>query len=290
MSQRTSSSGPRPLLLAWLLALGGCFDDCGNDDFYDPQPGPGELGNGEFHYRCIGDGDPACSDGGSVGNFPARVAVGGRFELEYTWNDDVSRPPPDLRSGASERLRLQGEIFTPLAEGYTAVLALLPDSDIGDLIHIRASTPIEAALQYQRVDYSAYSLVEGDELRFDAITRDGDAYVLAGLLTFTFAVDDPAVAEIVGTGDAHVILRAQGEGTTVLHATLGDLTTDLEISVGQGPVTSTDPTTDAQTTTDSSTTDDSTVGTDTTESTTGTTDTTDTGDTAGTTDTTGGVL
>ena len=287
MSPSTSSSGPRPLLLAWLLALGGCLDDCGGNDPFDPQPGPGELGNGEFHYRCIGDGDPACSDGSSVGNFPARVAVGGRFELQYTWNDDVSRPPPDLRSGASERLRLAGEIFTSLAEGYTAVLALLPDSGIGDLIHIHARAPIELAIQHQRVDYSAYAMAEGAELRFDAITRDSDAYVLAGLLTFTFAVDDPTVAEIVGTGDGHVIVRAQGQGSTILHASLGDLAADLEITVGEGPATTTDPTGGPQTTTstESSTTgDDSTTDATTTD----TTGATDTDDTAGTT--TGGVL
>src|SRR5690606_18059723 len=112
--KNTSTRSPRPLLLVAVLALGGCLDDCGGDDPYDPQPGPGELGNGDFHYRCISDGDPACASGSSVGEFPARVAVGGRFKLDYTWNDDDSAtPPPGLRSAASARLRLDGEIFTP---------------------------------------------------------------------------------------------------------------------------------------------------------------------------------
>src|SRR5262245_14572784 len=122
MSQRTSYTRSRPVLLAGLLALGGCFDSCGDGSSYDPQPGPGELGNGDFHYNCISDDDPACVGGAGVANFPARVAVGGQFALTYTWNDDASQPPPDLRTSAPERLRYQGGVFTPLADGYTAVL------------------------------------------------------------------------------------------------------------------------------------------------------------------------
>lgn len=274
--KKRPSTSPRPLLLVAVLALGGCLDDCGGDAPYDPQPGPGELGNGEFHYRCIGDGDPACSGGSTVGDFPARVAVGGRFELQYTWNDDdASQPPPDLRSGAADRLRLQGEIFTPLASGYTAVLALLGNSDIGDLIHIHASAPTAMAIQHQRLDYSEYVLPADTELRFDAVTRDDSSHVLAGLLQFTWEVDDPAVARLVGTGDAHVIVRGLSAGTTSLRATLGDLTAELVITVEPGAATTGADTTDSSSTGDTGDT------------------TADTGDTTGdsTTDTTtGGVL
>lgn len=285
MSQSTSPRIPRPLLLAGLLFVGGCFDDCGSDDPYDPQPGPGELGRGEFHYRCIGDGDPACSDDSTVGNFPARVAVGGRFQLDYTWNDDdVSQAPPDLRSGAPERLRVAGEIFTPLTAGYTAVLAVLPDSAIGDLIHIHATTPATLAIQHERVDYSAYTIAAGDELRFDAITRDTDAYVLAGLLEFTLVVDDPSVADVVGTGSNHVILRGLNEGSTTLRATLGDLSAELVVSV-EGSFEPWTSTTDETAT-------GSTETTETTETTTETTgdDSTTSTDSSGTTETTGGAL
>lgn len=296
MSQRTSSSRARPLLLAGLLALGGCLDDCGSGGSYDPTPGPGELGNGEFHYRCVTDDDPACLAGTTVADFPARVAVGGRFELSYTWNDAASNPLPDLRSAAPERLSLKNETFTALADGYSAVLAVVGNNDIGDLIHILASVPTEVAVQVERVDYVEYTLAAGAEVRFQAITRDDDSYVLAGLLEFAFAVDDPAVAEIVGTTEGHVMVRGVAPGSTVLHASLGDLTAELTITVEAGTTTG-DPTegtgtgTDSDSTTGDSTTDGTTSGT-----TGSTTDDSTTGSTTGTTDgttgtsSTGGVL
>ncbi|MDC0716696.1 hypothetical protein [Nannocystis bainbridge] len=277
----------RPLLLAGLLALGGCLDDC-SDAPYDPQPGPGELGNGEFHFRCIGADDPACPTGESVGDFPVRVAVGARFALDYTWNEDLSRPPPELRTGAAERLSLKAGIFTAVAAGHTAVLALLPDSAIGDLIHVFATRPATLAIQHQRVDYDAYTLAAGSELELVAIARDTDRYVLAGLLAFTFEVADDGVVEVVGTGDGHVIVRAVAAGSTTVKASLGDLVAELALTVesGEPPLTTTDATSDS--TTDESTTDASTTDASTTDATSdGTTDAS-TGDS--TSDTTGGAL
>jgi hypothetical protein len=159
MNQRPSSV-PRALLLAGLCAAGGCLDDCGGSGDYDPQPGPGELGNGEFHYYCLTDDDPACSDGPGVGDFPARVAVGGRFRLTYTW-DDAAQPAPTLRSSVPERLAVDDDTFTPLAAGFTAVLAVVGNSDIGDLIHLHAGDPERLAVQVDRVDYVDYELAEG---------------------------------------------------------------------------------------------------------------------------------
>lgn len=238
MNKRTSTSLPRVLLLAGLCALGGCLDDCGSGGGYDPQPGPGELGNGEFHYYCLTDDDPACADGPGVGNFPARVAVGGRFRLQYSW-DDSGQPAPALRSSAPERLAVDDGIFTPLATGYTAVLAVVGNSDIGDLIHLQASDPGTVAVQVDRVDYIDYELAEGADVRFDAITRDRSDYILAGALTFNFAIDDPAVAEIVGGTGAHAIVRGLAPGQTRLRATLGELAAEVVLNVVDAPDTST---------------------------------------------------
>jgi hypothetical protein len=229
MNQRPSSV-PRALLLAGLCAAGGCLDDCGGSGDYDPQPGPGELGNGEFHYYCLTDDDPACSDGPGVGDFPARVAVGGRFRLTYTW-DDAAQPAPTLRSSVPERLAVDDDTFTPLAAGFTAVLAVVGNSDIGDLIHLHAGDPERLAVQVDRVDYVDYELAEGAEVRFAAIARDDDDYILAGALAVTFTLDDPTVAEFVGGTGAHTVVRALAPGQTVLRATLGALTTEVALTV-----------------------------------------------------------
>lgn len=287
MSQTTPLSRARPLLLTGLLLIGGCFDSCDGDGSYDPTPGPGELGNGDFHYHCISDDDPACTTGTTVANFPARVAVGGRFELTYTWNK-TSSPTPDLRSAAPERLAVSGDTFTARAEGYTAVIAVHGNSDIGDLIHIRASAPAEVAVQVGRVDYTVYNLAAGAEVRMQAITRDDDDYVLAGLLNFEFSVDDPAVVDIVGSTAGHATLRGVAAGSTVLHTRLGDLVADVVITVA-GSDTTGDPTdgTDSDTAGTTADTDDSTSTTSTTDDSTSTTDDTTDSDSTGSSSTGG---
>lgn len=239
MSRSKRTHLPRALLLAGLCTLGGCLDDCGGDGYYDPTPGPGELGNGEFHYYCITDDDPACVGGPGIGNFPARIALGGRFRLQYSW-DEASKAPPDLRSAAPERLQVQGEIFTALAAGYTAVLAVVSNSDIGDLIHIYVSAPTEVAVQVDRIDYFEYTAAVGQEVRFDAITRDDADYTLAGALEFTWAVDDPAVAELVGSAGAHATVQMIAPGATKIRASLGELTKEIDLIVEDGDVTTGD--------------------------------------------------
>ena len=268
----------RALALVGLCALGGCTDDP-----YNPVPGPGELGNGEFNYVCLTDDDPACPVGPGVGNFPARFALGGRFGLQYDW-DDAGKPPADLRSAAPARLKLAGEVFTALADGYTGVLALRSDGSVGDLIHVLVSTPTRVAVQVDRIDYAEYNAVAGQEIRFHAVARDDDAYDLAGALEFTWQVDDPAVAELIGTKGAHAFVRMLAPGTTTLRASLGDLTQEATLLVEQGAFTTgaTDGTATDGTATD---------GTSTGDGSTGSTGSTGDGSSGGdSTGTTGGVL
>ncbi len=279
MSHQTTPTIARAWLLAGLCGLGGCLDDCGSGSTYDPTPGPGELGNGEFHYYCVTDDDPACSDGPGLGDFPARIALGGSFRLQYSWSE-MDKPPPDLRSAAPDRLKVDGEIFTTLATGYTAVLALVSNSDIGDLIHLDVSAPVEVAVQVALVDYFEYVAQAGQEVRFDAVTRDDSAYTLAGALEFTWEVGDPTLAELAGAAGAHATVRMLAPGATTLRATLGELSKEIDLVIQPADVT---------TGGDSSGGDSSgTTGGDSTGSTGSTGDST--GSTGGSTGTTGGVL
>ena len=286
MSHTKRTHHPRALLLAGLCTLGGCLDDCGGDGYYDPTPGPGELGNGDFLYYCITDDDPACVGGPGVGNFPARIALGGRFRLQYVW-DDANKAPPDLRSAVPDRLQVQGEIFTALATGYTAVLAVVANSDIGDLIHVDVWPPSAVAIQVDRIDYFQYTASVGQEVRFDAITRDIDQYTLAGALEFTWAIDDPSVAELTGSTGAHATFKMNAAGMTKLRASIGDLTKEIDLVVEDGVVTTSDASSGGTAGGSTDGTTDGTTG-DSTGSTGGTTgDSSSGGDSSGTT---GGVL
>lgn len=232
MSLRTPRSSRA--LLVGLCCLSGCFDDCGGYN-YDPSPGPGELGNGDFYYYCNSTDDPACPEGYDTGPFPARFLIGGEFRLSYTF-DDATLPTPELRSGAEDRLATKGEVFSPLVEGYTAVLAMSA-GDVGDLIHLYASVPTQVAVQWDLVDLFELPMSVGDELTLRAITRDGEGYILAGTRTFAFAIDDPTVATIVGTTAGSLVVHGVAAGTTTLRASLGELTAEIPVTVADVAVT-----------------------------------------------------
>jgi len=238
----TRSRLPSRALLLGLWCLGGCVvDDCDSTP-YDPAPGPGELGKGDFHYFCTSADDPACPDLYDTGPFPARFAVGGQFRLAYTWEDENSQPPPDLRPSSEERMKVVGEVFTPLVVGYTAVLAVVGDSDIGDLIHLLAREPSELRIQLDHVDLIELDLGIDEERTVKAIARDGE-YILAGTLTYAFEVLDPAVATLSGTTPGSALLRGVAAGSTTLRASLGPLTVEVPVIVSDVAVTTGDLTT-----------------------------------------------
>ena len=76
--------------LATLVGVG-----CG-DPFTNEPAKEGELGVGNFLYRCVGDSDPYCDEGGTAENFPEAIAVGGRFNLDY--NQDIDGAVPRVKS------------------------------------------------------------------------------------------------------------------------------------------------------------------------------------------------
>ena len=81
-----------PLRAAAMLAVllvGGCNADlslCPDGDQCDPPPPTpvsetrGAMAVGTFRWDCVGPGDATCG----TGEFPTAVAVGGRFDLDFS--------------------------------------------------------------------------------------------------------------------------------------------------------------------------------------------------------------
>lgn len=113
----------RSCLAAAALAgvLGGCGG--GSDPITPPvQETSGLLGNGDFRWDCVNSADPTCG----TGEFPTWVALGARFDLEFSPDADV---PNDLGEVSLEpvsptRLAAEGVAFAGRETGEVSMVAM----------------------------------------------------------------------------------------------------------------------------------------------------------------------
>ncbi|MCB9751687.1 MAG: hypothetical protein H6713_17070 [Myxococcales bacterium] len=299
---RGLSRGAPPLLAALLgLACAPLVLSC-TGSFYDPpyDESEGELGNGDFRYRCLSSGktDAACLfSEGAV--FPGAVAIGAPFEMDYSKDpeSEVDSPATLAVQPAAERMisRTAG-VFTPHEAGYAALLALSSSSDVVDVIHLRIAPIARVAFWNEsRLEVTKLSVSAGWTTQVAAVPFDTTDELLSGSLPFAWTIEDEAIAVIETEPSANLIeLRGVAGGVTTLTADIDGVQASIEITVLGGAATTSsasDTDSDSGTTTDGDT--DATTGdTDMTSGTSSDTDMTSgtTDDTDATTGTTGPLL
>lgn len=262
--------------LATLLGVG-----CG-DPFTNEPAKEGELGVGNFLYRCVGDSDPYCDEGGTADNFPEAIAVGGRFNLDY--NQDIDGAVPQVKSG-SDAIVSDGNALVMARAGYGVVLAVEGFGDVVDLLHIpgRDVTRI-AVTTMDSQEVQTIELAVGERIALEARPQDDLRSTLGGSLDYTWQSDDETVLEIASADlDESVEIEAVAPGTATLLVSTGMFTQMIPVEVegDAGTTGDTGDTGDTESMTDD-TDGDTTEGTG-DESTDGDTDGT-TGDTDGSTD------
>jgi hypothetical protein len=256
----------------WLaLALGlplACLE-------YQPPPtSQGELGRGDFTYVCAGSTDALCpEDSAWALAFPQAIALGGAFTLTYEYNaKNAGNPLPSLVTASPSRLAGDEGIFTALVPGYTAILALSGTSQVIDIIHIRTDAIDHLKWSVGDLGLDEALVIEvGQQLSLRAEPQNRQDLRLAGALSYTWTLEDPATLSIIGTAsDDRVVLQGLTEGLTKVFVQVGDHIAELPVLVEPGVATSTTDvsTTDASTT-DVSTTDASTTDASTTDASTG---------------------
>jgi len=257
-----------------------------NDDYEPPPSAQGELGRGEFTYRCSGQSDALCPGSSQTATgFPKAVAQGGRFSLDYAYNEDYAGMAlPLLKTSAPARIADANGIFTGIALGYTSIIGVSGTSEVIDVKHMRL-----AAIDHLEVTEDFLTIGEtvtvsaGAELALTVSPYGAQDELLAGSLDYTWTTADPTIAAVVGAGtDDLASIEGLSEGETTVTVQVGELALQIAVVVLPGTTSDSDGTTTGTTTgstgdtDDSSTTDDS-----------GTTDDSSTTDDSGSTGSTG---
>jgi hypothetical protein len=245
----------------------GCSSDC--DSVSDGPETIGELGNGTFHFDCVGATDPACdwtvgSSPQFEGGFPSCLVVGGQFRLDYTLRDldalDSELDNPLLFiEPASEAYVRRSDPFETLREGRVAMFARA-DDQIVDFIHFDVIQPDAMAFTDQNGSTIGSNLeIAVNERRFvRVVPTSAQCGGMGGTLPLTATSSDSSVVEVASSGVLDITGR--GLGTATLTVELGNfLSSEITVVIDEvGPGTdsatvgsTTDPTTgDTDTDTD----------------------------------------
>ena len=265
-------SAPRHAALGIAAALATLTGVGCGDPFTNEPAKEGELGVGNFLYRCVGDSDPYCDEGGTADDFPEAIAVGGRFNLDY--NQDIDGAVPRVKSG-SDAIVSDGNALVMARAGYGVVLATEGFGDVVDLLHISGRDVTRIAVTtMDSQELQTIELAPGERIALQARPQDDLRTTLGGALDYAWQSDDESIFEIASADlDESVEIEAVAAGTAMLLVSTGMFTQMIEVEVDG----------DAGTTGDTGDTDDTEGMTDDTdgdtESTTG-----DTGETEGETD------
>ncbi len=232
------------LSFALILALGaqvgtGCIL---NENTDDRPARPGELGEGDFLYVCVGDSDPLCAEGSVATTFPERIAVGGRFGLDFNPNDSFRSDGVALRIEAPNDTVVRRELdtFTIEQAGYQVFLAVSNESEVVDLQHIRAANIERISVRtMDSQDLDTIELALGESITVYAIPQDRLRSELAGSLDYAWSTADPSIAEVASVDeDFDVTIEAVSEGITTLVIQAAGFTQEVSIEVTfDGPVT-----------------------------------------------------
>jgi len=208
----------------------------------DGDDGPakeGELGVGNFIYRCVGDSDPFCSDGGVADTFPEAIAVGGRFNLDY--NQDRDGALPNVIPG-SDAVVMDGPSLVLTRAGFAVVLASQGFGDVIDLLHLtgRDVTRI-ATFTGDSQELITIELEVGERITLEGRPQDENRTTLAGSLDYEWGSDNEAVFEVASADqDESVEVEGVGPGTAQLLVTAGGFTQMIEVEVAGGSTTTDD--------------------------------------------------
>ncbi len=230
--------------LALLCALGaiGC-------DAEESQTAPeGELGQGNFEYRCALPSDSYCSTTNAIDSFkltrdfggnatlPEAVAVGALFELRYLGPENVSH-----LSAASEQDEAGSGIFSVNAPAIAAFLAWDKDEDVIDFTLLDARPVAQLLVWQNQLEADVVELEEDSHLELTVTALDKNGILLAGALPYEWLSQDTDVVKLdslKGSAPARQLrnlsdiqLVPQAPGVTTVTVNSGSFKSEIEVIV-----------------------------------------------------------
>lgn len=193
----------------------------------------GELGRGFFFYECDDNPDDGFCDRGALDReFPAAVATGARFRIDYRADDPAVHF--DIVSGCLDCMERTPDGFVMSDEGRAPLLVENGEGEIYDVLHIEAKAAAELTV---RVDGEVWPdgellLVQGETYELGATPRAADGTELGGALDYEWALGDEAVVEgLSATIRNDVELHATAEGETTVTVRSGELELTIPVRV-----------------------------------------------------------
>ncbi|HVY46431.1 MAG TPA: hypothetical protein VHB21_11155 [Minicystis sp.] len=208
----------------------------------------GALGNGEFFYQCVGDGDAACLDEHEHGveievtsadgsKMPRSVAVGAPFNVIFQANDDTL---DQVEPASSELVESSNEGLSFTRPATVSIVA----SSVGgfaDFIDVTGEEVAELRLfQHGAEVTQAVKLSVGDTLDVTAIAMGASGNGLAGQLPWAWTSDDESVAGVgprgfdstnPGSLGPQVTVTAEAKGATTISISVNGKTQKLPVTV-----------------------------------------------------------
>lgn len=213
--------------LAALILLGACDGDEGSGALV-PHELNGELGRGDFEYLAIDDSD-AMLDPSAL---PAAIAVGARFDLDFTAAVALAASGVSVHSG-SAFVSTHGATFEVDLPGRFVMLAI-HQGHVVDLAHL-TSRPVSDVVVEDTDGYvlTELTLAVGEVAELRALPLDDEARLLAGALQYDWTTDDASVVEVRGAGldPRRVMLTAHAPGMVDVQVRTGEATERLSVLV-----------------------------------------------------------
>jgi hypothetical protein len=212
------------------VAVAGCSDSESSGKTV------GELGNGEFLYRCVNPNDGAC-EGTSV-VFPECILLGGEFEMDYVLHESDAVDDDDfdtfvyVESASQDFFAGQGH-YRADRLGRAAFLAREGEQII-DIIHLEIVDAIGIAvsdMDGQPVT-GVVEVVRGDTVTLDAYAVTGGCSPVGGGGSVAATSSDPGIATVVA--DQRVTVEGQEVGRTSIAISSAGFEQVVQIEVLQG--------------------------------------------------------
>jgi hypothetical protein len=209
-------------------------------------PNEGQLGSDSFFYECTEPSDAACdllSNPMPLDKLPV-IALGATFGIVVQpLGHTVTSPTPFLGESS---VGPTGSVFIAMREGEAVIVSLQSsvsstDLQASDLTHLQIRKPMTLALSVGDVatgfttfaSAAGIKMTAGSTQRVRVVPQDVNSGALAGALPCQWATSNAASISLsTDPTDNVVTVTASGAGTSMLTATLGDLTTSFQITVG----------------------------------------------------------
>jgi hypothetical protein len=210
-------------LTSCTLLASGCDED-------EDLPGErGDLGEGNFVYRCLGVNDSACASGTAV--LPQVMAVGGRFDMSFAV---ASGPLPAVISPASELVRRENGAFEVLQGGLFALLAVTGNSEVIDIKHLAAAPIAEVRVQRDKeLPVARLSLLPGESATVGAVPFDAQGVTLGGALSYVWRSNNEALVSVESLPQLNKVrIRGNAVGAAALIVDVAGKSFSVAVEVG----------------------------------------------------------